>query len=148
MIDGTGADMKGRIFAQAVAFLLVALPAAAQRRVAPAPGGGGGSWVIIGQTQAGHGKDHDVLVVKGRFDNFRKLKLKVTDAPVNMDAMVVTFDAGGAQRISLRQKIEQGGESRVVDLQGSSRSIRTVEFWYDTHGILKGTANITVFGRH
>jgi len=31
----------------------------------------------------------------------------------------------------LRNPIPAGGESRVIDLQGGDRVIRSVEFWYD-----------------
>lgn len=50
-------------------------------------------------------------------------------------------------RRDVRQTISQGGESRQIDLRGSGRrSIRKIEFWYDTKGIFKGRANVTVFG--
>ncbi len=138
--------------------LLVALPAAlaaavlsqsevqAQQVVQP-KGGSPGQWRLIGQTHANHTADHDVIIVKGPFDNFRKIKFKVTDAPLNMQHMVVTYDNGAPDRIDVRQNIPQGGESRVIDLRGvSKRSIRKIEFWYDTKGFLKGKADVTVFG--
>ena len=56
--------------------------------------------------------------MKGPFDNFRRIKFKVTDAPLNMQHMVVTYDNGQPDKIDVRQNIPQGGESRVIDLQG------------------------------
>ena len=39
------------------------------------------------------------------------------------------------------------GESRVIDLQGvGKRSLRKVEFWYDTAGFLSGKADVMLFG--
>ncbi len=112
-------------------------------RAAPA-----GSWVLIGQTHASHTADHDTIVVRGPFDNFRKIKFKVTDAPLNMHYMVVTYDNGAPDRVDVRQNIRQGGESRVIDLRGvGKRSIRKIDFWYDTQGLLKGKADVTLFGR-
>jgi hypothetical protein len=110
----------------------------------PAPPG---AWVLIGQTHASHSADHDQIVVQGPYDNFRKIKFKVTDAPLNMHYMLVTYDNGGRDRIDVRQNIPRGGESRAIDLKGAGqRSLRKVEFWYDTKGLLNGKADVTLFG--
>ncbi len=120
--------------------------AAAAKVVQPQPGSGG-SWRLIGQTHADHGADHDTIIVKGPYDNFRRIKFKVTDAPLNMQHIVVTYDNGAPDKIEIRQNIAQGGESRVIDLRGvGKRSIRRIDFWYDTQGFLKGKADVTVFG--
>jgi hypothetical protein len=109
--------------------------------------GGPGDWRLLGTTQASFRADHDVIIVQGPFDNFRRIKFKVTGADLNLQHMVVTYDNGAPDRIDVRQNIPQGGESRVIDLKGvGTRSIRKIEFWYDTKGFLKGKANVTVFG--
>jgi hypothetical protein len=128
--------------------VLAGFPSAAQAQQVVQPRAGqAGEWRLIGQTHADHAADHDAIVVKGPFDNFRKIKFKVTDAPLNMQHMVVTYDNGAPDRIEIRQNIAQGGESRVMDLRGiGKRSVRKIEFWYDTKGFLKGKADVTVFG--
>lgn len=118
----------------------------AQKPVQPKPAPPG-AWVLIGRTQASHSADHDALVVHGPNDNFTRIKFKVTDAPLNLYRMAVTYDNGTAERIEIRQNIPKGGESRVIDLKGGKRSIRTIEFWYDSKGLLNGKADVTVFGR-
>ena len=118
----------------------------AQKVVQP-KGGSAGEWRLIGQTHANHTADHDAIIVKGPFDNFRRIKFKVTDAPLNMQHMVVTYDNGAPDRIDVRQNIPKGGESRVIDLRGiGKRSVRRIDFWYDTKGLLNGKADVTVFG--
>jgi hypothetical protein len=108
-----------------------------------------GAWVLIGQTQANHSADHDTIAVKGSHDNFRKIKFKVTDSPLSIHYMMVTYDNGAPDRIDVRQNIPKGGESRAIDLRGAgTRSLRKIEFWYDTKGILNGKADVTVFGQH
>ncbi len=130
----------------ALAFAGFAGSADAQKVVQP-KGGSPGEWRLIGQTHADHAADHDTIIVKGPYDNFRKIKFKVTDAPLNMQHMVVTYDNGAPDKIDVRQNIPQGGESRVIDLRGvGKRSIRKIDFWYDTKGFLKGKADVTVFG--
>jgi hypothetical protein len=129
----------------ALLFASGATPAMA-KKVQPNPGSAG-SWRLVGTTHADHSVDHDSIVVQGPFDNFRRIKFKVTDAPLNMLRMVVTYDNGAPDPIDVRQNIPQGGESRTIDLQGvGKRSIRKIDFWYDTKGLLKGKADVTVLG--
>ena len=61
---------------------------------------------------------------------------------------MTTYDNGQPDRIDVRQNIPKGGESRVIDLKGvGQRSLRRVEFWYDTKGLLNGKADVTLFGK-
>ena len=132
--------------ALALALVCLAPPVQAQQVVQPKPGAVG-TWRLIGQTQADHAQDHDTIIVKGPYDNFRKIKFRVTDAPLNMQRMVVTYDNGTPDNIEIRQNIAQGSESRVIDLRGvGQRRLRRIDFWYDTQGFLHGKADVTVFG--
>ncbi|CDF78623.1 conserved hypothetical protein [Formosa agariphila KMM 3901] len=103
-------------------------------------------WVNLGTTHAKHTADHDRINVPGPFDYYRKIKFKVRDAPVNIQRMVVTYDNGAPEKIDTRFDIPKNGESRVIDLRGGKRKLRSIEFWYDTKGILNGTADVTVYG--
>jgi len=117
------------------------------QRPGRAGAGAAGDWRVIGTTQADHSADHDTIVVKGPFDDFRKIKFKVTDAPLNLQRLVVTYDNGEPEKLDVRENISQGSESRAIDLRGAGkRSIRRIDFWYDTKGWLKGKAHVTVFG--
>jgi hypothetical protein len=109
--------------------------------------GAAGTWRLLGHTQAKFSADHDAIYVAGPYDFFRRLKFKVTDAPINMIRMIVRYDDGGApENIDIRFNIPQGGESRIIDLRGGRRKLKSVEFWYDTQGILNGRADVTLFG--
>jgi hypothetical protein len=132
----------------AMSLALAGFAASSQaQQVAQPRAGNAGEWRLIGQTHADHAADHDSIIVKGPFDNFRKVKFRVTDAPLNMQHMVVTYDNGAPDKIDVRQNVPQGGESRAIDLRGiGKRSVRRIDFWYDTKGFLKGKADVTVFG--
>ncbi len=135
-----------------ISFLLVFLFAVAclgfTQTVRQPRAGAPGSWRLIGTTTADFKADFDVLVVAGPFDDFRAIKFKVTNAPLNLMRMVVTYENGMPDKIDVRQNIPEGGESRVIDLKGAGkRRIRKIEYWYDTKGVLRGKANITVLGR-
>jgi hypothetical protein len=62
-----------------------AQPVQARKISHPNPGHRG-SWRLIGQTHAQHSADHDAIIVRGLYDNFRAIKFKVTDAPLIYDA--------------------------------------------------------------
>jgi len=138
--------MKNKVGILLLALTLLSSLSFAQKVTKPRAGAPG-TWRLIGTTQANFTADHDMIIVQGPFDDFRKVKFKVTDAPLNLMHMVITYDNGMPDKIDVRQNIPQGGESRVIDLKGAGkRSIRKIEFWYDTKGILKGRANVTIFG--
>lgn len=113
------------------------------------PGNGNnlGDWRLIGTVTADNKADHDVISFTAKKDDFHALKFKVTNSAVNIDRMVVTYDNGEPDRIEVREEIKEGGESRVLDLKGGKRSLRKIEFWYDSKGFMNGKANVTVFGR-
>ena len=127
--------------------LLFSCTAVHSQQVSQPRAGAKGTWRILGTTHANHTADHDAIYIKGPYDYFRRLKFKVTDAPLNMQRMIVRYDDGGApENIELRNNIPKGGESRVIDLRGGKRKLKSVEFWYDTKGFLNGKADVTLFG--
>ena len=143
-----GTKTKHRAWGTAiVAVFALAWMSHAQAQVVQPRGGAPGAWRLIGTTESSFRADHDTLIVKGPFDDFRRIKFKVTGAPLNLQRMVVTYENGVPDEIAVRENIPEGGESRQVDLRGAGkRRIRKIEFWYDTKGILKGKASVTVFG--
>src|SRR6266496_990045 len=126
--------------------VLLAVSTSAQKVVRPR-GGPAGSWRVIGTVQADFKGDHDTIIVAGPNDDFRKLKFKVTDAPLKLRRVVAIYDNGQPDKLEVRQDIKKGGESRAIDLKGpGKRSLRRIDFWYETKGVLQGKADVTVFG--
>ncbi len=143
-------NFKNSVGLAIILFLLVNITATAQVRHGNRPGVVGpnnGVWKNLGTTHANHSADHDRIIVRGPYDYFRKLKFKVKDAPLQMTRMIVRYDDRGApEKIETRYNIPKNGESRVIDLRGGKRKIKSIEFWYDTKGFLQGTADVTVYG--
>jgi hypothetical protein len=141
-------QVKMRVFATATAMLLLLCSAPVHAQAVSTPRGGPpGSWRLIGTTEANFRADHDGIIVQGPFNDFRRVKFKVTNSPLNMQRMVITYDSGVPENIAVRSSIPEGGESRQIDLAGvGKRRIRRIDFWYDTKGFLKGKAHVTVFG--
>ena len=127
--------------------LLVPGAVLAQKTVKPkdAPPG---AWRLIGTVHANNSRDNDALAVKGPDDDFRRIKFKVTNSPLNMYRMAVVYENGEPDNIEVKQKIAKGGESRVIDLKGKgTRRIRKIQFWYESAGMFNGKADVTVFGQ-
>lgn len=103
-------------------------------------------WRFIADKTVAFGVDHDVIITGNTNDDFRKLKIRVTDGPLKMYDMKVYFDNGDVQDISIRAQIRQGGESRVIDLDGGLRHVKRIEFWYETKGFRKGRSRVAVWG--
>lgn len=106
-----------------------------------------GAWKFIADKKVSWGLDYDVIYTGDIKDEFRQLKLRVTDGPLKVYDMKVYFDNGEVQDVSIRFQIRQGAESRVIDLNGGLRHISKIEFWYETKGFKKGRARIAVWGK-
>jgi hypothetical protein len=127
--------------------MMLAVVAATMTMAMTAAAGSYDNWRLIGTKQASYQGDHDTIQVKGSNDDFRKIKLKVSGADLNIKRLVVTYDNGEPDNIDVRENIRQGGETRALDLRGTGkRSIRRIDFWYDTQGLLKGKAEVRVYG--
>jgi len=116
------------------------------QQVKAARPGPAGSWRLLGTTSVKFTVDKDVIWVTGA-DAFRRLKFKVMDAPVEILNMTVVYESGQPDNIPVRAVIPQGGESRIIDLQGTVRRIRKVSFVYKSPGkITRGTAKVALWG--
>ncbi|MEZ5057007.1 MAG: DUF2541 family protein [Saprospiraceae bacterium] len=109
---------------------------------------GPGRWERLGTKKVNFGLDRDEIVVSAREGLFTAMKLKVKRAGINMHKCVVHFANGESQEIIIRNNLRQGGETRVIDINGGARVIRKVVFWYDTKNIRARKGVIELWGRH
>jgi hypothetical protein len=104
------------------------------------------NWQYIGDKWANYAPDRDELLVTGN-DIYTKLKVKVTDAPLNMQDMDIVFENDERQNVNLQRNFSQGEWSRVIDLEGNKRRIKKIIFKYDTKNVGKGKARVAVWGK-
>ena len=104
-------------------------------------------WRFVADKWVNYGLDRDVILFGDLKDDFRQLKIRVTDAPLKIYDMKIHFDNGDVQDVPLKSLFRQGEESRVIDLNGGLRHFRKIEFWYETKGARKGKARIAVWGK-
>ena len=115
----------------------------------PGTAAAAGGWTLLGERRVTDKVDHDTIVVTAARGDFRHLQFRVFARPVQFHRVVVHFGNGESQEIELREVIRAGGRSRVVDLEGHDRVIRSIDLWYDAQSIGRGRgALVKVFGQH
>ena len=107
-----------------------------------------GRWELLGERTVTDRLDHDRIAVTSARGDFRAIKLTVRRAPVDFHRVVVHYANGDDQEIALRDRIPAGGETRVIDLPGGERVIRSVEFWYDARTIRGRRAVVRLWARN
>ncbi|HEV7667102.1 MAG TPA: hypothetical protein VGS22_01145 [Thermoanaerobaculia bacterium] len=113
----------------------------------PATAGYRGRWILLGERSVTDGIDHDTIVVTGARGRFEKIAIRVFDRAVQFHDVKVHYGDGFVQDVEIRSVIPAAGWSRIIDLSGGRRVIRSIEFWYDAQS-LGGKATVRVFGQH
>jgi hypothetical protein len=88
-------------------------------------------WHKIGEISADFDTDTESISVLGA-DEFAAIKLKVTDAPVNIERLQVFYESGDMEEINVRSMINEGAETSMFDLKHPDRDIQKVTFTYKT----------------
>lgn len=86
-------------------------------------------WERLGQVTVDGRNDHDRIVVNNG-EGYRALQLGVKGGGIEFQRVLVHFENGGDTDLPVRERIEEGGKTRVMDLPGERRRIRSIEFWY------------------
>lgn len=108
----------------------------------------GGGWLIVGTTEAVHNTDHNSIVIKKEaILNYKKLKVTVRNAPLTITKMTVLYDSGEEETIAIPMDIPKNGESSTFDIKSGTRTVKRIDFWYDSTDFTKGKVEVTVFGR-
>ena len=88
-------------------------------------------WHKIAETNVTLNNDKDEVMVIGK-DHFKAIKLVVTDEPVEFTDLDVVYENDQRQDIQVRTLIKPGGETRVIDLDGTNRAIKKIVLKYKT----------------
>jgi hypothetical protein len=111
--------------------------------------GRGPQWELLGTRAVTDRADHDTITVTAAKGTFRAVRFEVVGRAVDFQRVVIHFRNGDDQRVALRQTIPAGGTSRVVDIDGADRVIRSIDLWYDANTLGRGgKASVRAFGRN
>ncbi|HJT52619.1 MAG TPA: hypothetical protein VJ848_02115 [Candidatus Angelobacter sp.] len=118
----------------ALALLAYAAPAAQAK-----------AWTFLGAAHVDGQHDHDNIEV-GRFaGRYRALQIRVTNAPIQFDHIVVHYGNGQAETLHVRDVIRPGGHSRAIALQGD-RVVQSFELWYGKARPFSRRPELNLFG--
>lgn len=114
-----------------------------------AAGAQSGRWELLGSRTVTDRADHDSVKVGADKGNFTAIKIEVQRRAVSFRRVVIRFRNGDDQKVELRDTIGANGESRVIDIDGRDRVIRSIDFWYDAQSLGRGgQATVRVLGRN
>jgi len=103
-------------------------------------------WHHIGQTEASFKLQNESISVLGA-DEFSALKLKVTDAGLQLERMQVFYESGDMEEIDLRTHFSSNSESGAIHLKHPDKDIQKVAFTYKTAPNAQGEkADIDLYG--
>jgi hypothetical protein len=89
-------------------------------------------WHKIGETTAKFEAENESILVLGK-DKFKSIKIKVTDAPINIESVQVFYENGEVEEVSVKNELKAGAETRSIDLKGgATQELKKVVFVYKT----------------
>lgn len=116
---------------------------------ASASGAQAGRWELLGSRTVTDRADRDTLKVGAEKGNFTAVKFGVQRRAVRFKRVVIHFRNGDDQKVDLPDTIGANGESRVIDIDGRDRVIRSIDFWYDAQSLGRGgQATVRILGRN
>ena len=121
---------------------------AAPAAVSTAAKGEKEAWEVLGKRHVTDKLDHDTIPVTVKEGTFTKLQVRVNGPAVQFRSMKVNFANGETQDVELKDVIKSGRASRVIDLTGAARVIKSVDFVYDAQTVGQKGSTVRLFGKH
>jgi len=87
-------------------------------------------WHKIGETTVDFTKETDEILIIGA-NKFSSLKIKVTDAPINLGSFDIIFDNNEKQKVAVGQEFKTPGETKQISF-GGEKTVKSVVFSYKT----------------
>ncbi|MGB8128836.1 MAG: hypothetical protein WCG81_03510, partial [Candidatus Angelobacter sp.] len=94
-----------------------------------APSAHADNWTYLGQAHVDGQHDHDNIEIGKAAGRYRFLQIRIKNAPIEFDRIVVHYGNGEPEVLQVREVIRRGGHSRPIALQGD-RFVKSFELWY------------------
>jgi hypothetical protein len=106
-------------------------------------------WRPVGTLFTSNKRDHEGILVEAPFNDFRKIKLKVDNAALQLNKLRITYENGEPGSMPVVERIRRGGTSQVIDLgDAGEKHIRRIDFWFSQESTPDARARVTVFGMY
>jgi len=104
-------------------------------------------WMLLGSADVQGKNDRDQIAVGRQQIAFDEVTVVVTDSDLTLEDFTITFGNNEKFTPQVRHVFKEGSRSRVIELPGNSRNIKTIDLKYSN---LPGTgrAHIDVYGRN
>jgi hypothetical protein len=111
-----------------------------------APPAHAASWAYLGQAHVDGQHDHDNIEIGKAAGRYRFLQIRIKNAPIEFDRIVVHYGDGEPEILQVRDVIRAGGHSRAIALQGD-RFVKSFELWYGKANPNSGKPELTLWGQ-
>jgi pyruvate/2-oxoglutarate dehydrogenase complex dihydrolipoamide acyltransferase (E2) component len=104
-------------------------------------------WTLLGQEQANRKGESDRITVDPTKKAVKELRIVVEGAPLDLEAMTVTFGNDRQIKANVPQNLSANSASAPIDLPGEKRGIKYVDLTYRTAVKGAGKATVMIYGR-
>lgn len=104
------------------------------------------NWTYLGQAHVDGQHDHDNIEVGRAAGRYRFLQVRVNNAPIEFDRIVVHYGNGEAETLQVRDVIGKGSRSRAIPLAGD-RIVQSLELWYGKAHPFSRRPEVSLFGQ-
>jgi hypothetical protein len=111
-----------------------------------APSAHADDWIYLGQAHVDGQHDHDNIEVGKAAGRYRFLQVRVNNAPIEFDRIVVHYGNGEAETLKVRDVIRKGSRSRAIPLAGD-RIVQSLELWYGKANPVSRRPEVSLFGQ-
>lgn len=112
-----------------------------------APTAHAAGWTFLGVAHVDGQHDHDNISVGSVAGRYRFLQLRVVNAPIEFDHIVVHYGNGEPQTLEVRDVIRAGQRSRAIPLDGD-RIVQSLELWYSKANPVSARPEVRLWGQH
>jgi hypothetical protein len=103
---------------------------------------------LLGQREVDFRADRDVIDVGRDEGRFRKVRVVVRGAPIELRDVKVTFADDSVFDAASGRRILRGNSAYLFDLPGHRRVIKRITFLYRSLDRREGKATVLVYGQH
>lgn len=103
---------------------------------------------VIDTQRVGRDDDGTAVFDLGRRDGrFSAIRFRAVDGGIRIRSVRVTYGNGETQTVDVGDRLDEGEQTKVIDLEGDRRFIRRVEVQARTRRSTRGPASIALLGR-
>lgn len=108
----------------------------------------GGDFEVIDTQRVGRDRDEIATFDLGRRDGrFSAIRFRAEDGGIRIKSVRVTFGNNETQTVDVGDRLDEGEQTKIIDLEGDRRFIRRIEVEARARRGSRGEAKIAVLGR-